>query len=66
MAPPARFKNWPPARAYTSETLTPRQEAFIREYDANGNGTRAYMASHPECRSVGAAAVEAHRYPEKT
>jgi phage terminase small subunit len=48
-----------------SEALTPQQEAFIREYDASGNGTRAYMASHPECRSVAAAAVEAHRYLRK-
>ncbi len=43
--------------------LTPGQEAFIHEYDGNGrNGTRAYLATHPNCRSGNAAAVEAWRY----
>jgi hypothetical protein len=46
-----------------ADSVTPQQEAFIHEYDANGgNGTQAYLASHQRCLSIGAAGVEAHRY----
>ncbi len=42
--------------------LTTTQAAFILEYEANGwNATRAYMRTHPNCRSAGAAAVEGMR-----
>lgn len=41
-------------------------EHFLREYDANGgNGTRAYLAAHPNCSSRKAAAVEAGRILRK-
>lgn len=37
-------------------------EHFLREYDANGgNGTRAYLASHPNCTNRRTAAVQAAR-----
>lgn len=50
-------------RAQTDpEALTPQQEAFIYEYDGHGgNGTRAYLAAYPACRSIGAAAASAAR-----
>ena len=42
--------------------LTGTQARFILEYEANGrNATRAYMRTHPNCRSAGAAAVEGLR-----
>jgi hypothetical protein len=42
--------------------LTPKQHRFVAEYLANGlNATRAYLASHPHCRSQAAAAVGGHR-----
>jgi hypothetical protein len=45
-----------------SASLTPKQTLFVAEYLANGlNATRAYLASHPNCRSQSAAAVEGHR-----
>jgi hypothetical protein len=45
-----------------SAALTAKQRLFAAEYLANGlNATRAYLASHPNCRSQAAAAVEGHR-----
>ena len=45
-----------------TEALTPYQVAFIHEYDSNGgNGTRAYLASHPHCARISAAAACASR-----
>jgi hypothetical protein len=42
--------------------LSPLHEAFCLEYLANGhNAGRAYKATHPRCRSDGAARVEGHR-----
>lgn len=41
--------------------LTPAEQAFLAEYESNGqNGTLAYQAVHPKARR-GTAAVEAHR-----
>ena len=49
-----------PAKTRAPDTAL---EHFLREYDANGgNGTRAYLASHPRCSSRNAAAVEASKY----
>jgi len=62
---PARSRRPPqrtPPPGPKAEALTPAQEAFTAAYIANGgNGTRAYLASHPDCTSYGAAGVEAHR-----
>ena len=42
--------------------LTPTQVAFVLAYEANGwNATQAYLRTHPNCRSSGAAAVEGLR-----
>jgi hypothetical protein len=42
--------------------LTEAQRLFVAEYITNlGNGVKAYLASHPACRSYHAAGVEAHR-----
>jgi hypothetical protein len=44
------------------QALTRQQEAFIYEYDGHGgNGTRAYLAAYPACRSISAAAANACR-----
>jgi phage terminase small subunit len=37
--------------------LTPIDERFVAEYLIDLNGTRAYLASHPKCKSERAAAV---------
>lgn len=42
--------------------LTAMQQQFVVEFLANGgNATRAYLASHPNCKSTAAAAVEGNR-----
>jgi phage terminase small subunit len=44
------------------DQLPPQLELFLLEYEANGhNGTKAYRASHPACRSNVAAAVGAYK-----
>jgi hypothetical protein len=45
--------------------LKPQIELFVLEYLKDFNGTRAYKASHPNCRSDKAAATEAWRYLRK-
>jgi phage terminase small subunit len=43
-----------------TDTLTPTQRAFVREYLTNGrNGTAAWLAASPTCKSANAAAVAA-------
>ena len=39
--------------------LTPKQDRFCREYVIDHNGTRAWMASHPSCKSERAAEASA-------
>jgi phage terminase small subunit len=47
--------------------LTAEQQRFVHEYDANGgNGTQAYLAAYPECKSVNAAAVNASKLLRNT
>ena len=54
-----------PSRKVPRHRLKPTQEAFIKHYTdpadpAFGNGTEAYMQSHPGCGSRQAARVRAH------
>lgn len=42
-----------------------RDTLFVLEYLVDRNGTRAYKASHPRCRSTNTAAVEASRLLRK-
>lgn len=52
----------PPAAEKKAAGLTTEQQRFVHEYDANGgNGTQAYLASHPDCKSQNAAAACASR-----
>lgn len=57
-----------PKQRPAAALLKPQQRAFVRFYDANGgNGTKAYLASHPDCKSRQAAAqgaFETLRNPE--
>lgn len=44
------------------KALRPALELFCRHYDANGNnGVQAWLASHPNTRTIGSAAVSSYR-----
>ena len=60
--PPATTAAAPIVRPTRPADLTAKQSLFVAEYSANGlNATRAYLASHPNCRSQLAGAVAGHR-----
>lgn len=52
-------------RRDASDVLSENETRFVLEYLVHRNGTRAYTASHPRCRSTNTAAVEASRLLRK-
>ena len=50
------------ARRTPKDEVSDTERAFVLEYLSNGrNGTRAYLATHPNCTSYKAAGVEAFK-----
>lgn len=60
--PPAQAAQDKRPAAKTPDPLPAQLEAFLLVYDTNGgNGTRAWLESHPEVVSIHAAAVESSK-----